>query len=144
MKLRLRIAGSRCRIINGISLAAACARTSGGVEWRLWRVHSGSAQRLASCRPDPIQSVVAVTDASLLMFKKQFTTKTEAPLRGSDRRKLRSSVIDSYNLATGTSGKESQPTEADTRLADLLVPNGIKSTKFTTSLGEHGVNTSLC
>ena len=29
-------------------------------------------------------------------------------------------------------------------LADVLVPNGVKSTKFTTSLGEHGVNTSLC
>jgi len=102
-------------------------------------LQSCSAQRLASSRADPIQS--SVTASADTMFKKQFTTKTEAPLRGSDRRKLRSSVIDSYNLDTG---KESQPTEADTQLADLLVPNGIKSTKFTTSLGEHGVNTSLC
>lgn len=78
------------------------------------------------------------------MFKNQFTTKTEAPLKDSDRRKLRASVAQTYLLETHYLGSRPLPLatiEKDNGLADVLVPEGIRSTKFKTSLGLQGVNT---
>ena len=60
------------------------------------------------------------------MFKKPLgNLKTSAPLRSSDRRKLKQRVVAAYNL-TSEDG-------------DLLVPDGIQSVKFSTHLDEHGV-----
>lgn len=55
-----------------------------------------------------------------------------APLRSSDRRKLRQRVIDTFSL---------QPEEGDN-----IVPDGLRSAKFRTHLDEHGVRgfTSFC
>ncbi|KAJ7619471.1 eukaryotic translation initiation factor SUI1 family protein [Roridomyces roridus] len=60
------------------------------------------------------------------MFKKPLhTLKTSAPLRSSDRRKLKQRVIDAFTL--------------DPELGDALVPEGILTIKFNTHLDEPGV-----
>ncbi|KAK7676959.1 hypothetical protein QCA50_020077 [Cerrena zonata] len=60
------------------------------------------------------------------MFKKPLADlKTTAPIRTSERRKLRLRVIETYSL----------PVE----LGDLLVPEGLLSQKFSTHVDEHGV-----
>ncbi|KAF9007008.1 hypothetical protein BDQ17DRAFT_1423096 [Cyathus striatus] len=60
------------------------------------------------------------------MFKKPLgNLKTSAPLRGSDRRKLKQRVIAAFNIS-----------QED---ADLLVPDGILSVKFSTHLNEPGL-----
>ncbi|KAJ7041154.1 eukaryotic translation initiation factor SUI1 family protein [Mycena alexandri] len=60
------------------------------------------------------------------MFKKPLSTlKTSAPLRSSDRRKLKQRVISSFELS---------PEDGD-----VLVPEGILSVKFSTHLNEPGV-----
>ena len=61
------------------------------------------------------------------MFKKPLgNLKTSAPLRSSDRRKLKQRVIEVFNI-----------TPED---GDLLVPDGIQSIKFRTHLNELGVS----
>ncbi|KAI0651354.1 eukaryotic translation initiation factor SUI1 family protein [Trametes meyenii] len=61
------------------------------------------------------------------MFKKQLSDlKTSAPLRGSDRRKLKQRVLQTFPVL--------QPEEGD-----LLVPDGLQSQKFITHLDEPGV-----
>ncbi|KAF5359004.1 hypothetical protein D9758_004879 [Tetrapyrgos nigripes] len=60
------------------------------------------------------------------MFKKPLhNLKTSAPLRGSDRRKLKQRVVNSFSLSTED--------------ADILVPEGILSVKFSTHLDDPGV-----
>ncbi|KAI0694966.1 eukaryotic translation initiation factor SUI1 family protein [Cytidiella melzeri] len=60
------------------------------------------------------------------MFKKPLAhLKTSAPLRGSDRRKLRQRIIAEFNVASEN--------------GDLLVPEGLQSQKFSTHLDEPGV-----
>lgn len=60
------------------------------------------------------------------MFKKPLSNlKTSAPLRSSDRRKLKQRVVATYGL-TGEEG-------------DTLVPDGILSLKFSTHINEPGV-----
>ena len=60
------------------------------------------------------------------MFKKPLSSlKTSAPLRSSDRRKLKQRIISLYGL---------QPEEGDT-----LMPEGILSVKFSSHIEEHGV-----
>ncbi|KAJ7353685.1 eukaryotic translation initiation factor SUI1 family protein [Mycena albidolilacea] len=60
------------------------------------------------------------------MFKKPLSTlKTSAPLRSSDRRKLKQRAIASFGLS---------PEDGD-----VLVPEGILSVKFNTHLNEHGI-----
>jgi translation initiation factor 2D len=60
------------------------------------------------------------------MFKKPLSNlKTSAPLRSSDRRKLKQRVISTYSL-TAEEG-------------DALVPDGILSLKFSTHVDEPGV-----
>ncbi|KDR74004.1 hypothetical protein GALMADRAFT_250730 [Galerina marginata CBS 339.88] len=60
------------------------------------------------------------------MFKKPLNNlKTSAPLRSSDRRKLKQRVVDLYGL-TSEEG-------------DVLVPDGILSVKFSTHIDEPGV-----
>ncbi|PPQ97911.1 hypothetical protein CVT26_002997, partial [Gymnopilus dilepis] len=60
------------------------------------------------------------------MFKKPLSNlKTSAPLRSSDRRKLKQRLVASYSLT---------PEEGD-----LLCPEGILSVKFSTHVGGHGV-----
>ncbi|KAJ7147279.1 eukaryotic translation initiation factor SUI1 family protein [Mycena filopes] len=60
------------------------------------------------------------------MFKKPLSTlKTSAPLRSSDRRKLKQRVVSAFAL---------QPEDGD-----VLVPDGILSVKFTTHLNEPGI-----
>ncbi|KAF7356792.1 Eukaryotic translation initiation factor SUI1 family protein [Mycena venus] len=59
------------------------------------------------------------------MFKKPLVTKTSAPLRSSDRRKLKQRVVSSYGLSTDE--------------GDILVPDGILSAKFNTHLNEPGI-----
>ncbi|KAF8183745.1 hypothetical protein K438DRAFT_1974778 [Mycena galopus ATCC 62051] len=59
------------------------------------------------------------------MFKKPLGTKTSAPLRSSDRRKLKQRIISSYGLAVED--------------GDVLVPDGILSVKFNTHLNEPGI-----
>ncbi|KAJ7468669.1 eukaryotic translation initiation factor SUI1 family protein [Mycena latifolia] len=60
------------------------------------------------------------------MFKKPLSAlKTSAPLRSSDRRKLKQRVVIAYS----TSPED----------GDLLVPDGILSVKFTTHLNEPGI-----
>ncbi|KDQ23800.1 hypothetical protein PLEOSDRAFT_1079102 [Pleurotus ostreatus PC15] len=59
------------------------------------------------------------------MFKKPLSNlKTSAPLRGSDRRKLRQKVVQAYQISTEE--------------GDLLVPDGLQSVKFLTHLEEPG------
>ncbi|KAF4568396.1 hypothetical protein EYR40_010196 [Pleurotus pulmonarius] len=59
------------------------------------------------------------------MFKKPLSNlKTSAPLRGSDRRKLRQKVVQAYQISTEE--------------GDLLVPEGLQSVKFLTHLEEPG------
>ncbi|KAF7331157.1 Eukaryotic translation initiation factor SUI1 family protein [Mycena sanguinolenta] len=59
------------------------------------------------------------------MFKKPLSTlKTSAPLRSSDRRKLKQRVVSSYGIS---------PEDGD-----VLVPEGILSAKFNTHLSESG------
>ncbi|KAJ2971627.1 hypothetical protein NUW54_g12462 [Trametes sanguinea] len=61
------------------------------------------------------------------MFKKALADlKTSAPLRSSDRRKLKQRVLQSFPVL--------QPEEGD-----LLVPDGVQSQKFSTHLEEPGV-----
>ncbi|KAI0656239.1 eukaryotic translation initiation factor SUI1 family protein [Cubamyces menziesii] len=61
------------------------------------------------------------------MFKKALADlKTSAPLRSSDRRKLKQRVLQAYPIL--------QPEEGD-----LLVPDGLQSQKFNTHLEEPGV-----
>ncbi|TDL26969.1 hypothetical protein BD410DRAFT_783083 [Rickenella mellea] len=61
-----------------------------------------------------------------MAFKKPLASlKTSAPLRSSDRRKLKQRVVDRFNL---------QPDEGD-----ILVPEGLQSVKFTTHVDEPGV-----
>ncbi|KAG8924071.1 hypothetical protein FRC02_010668 [Tulasnella sp. 418] len=57
------------------------------------------------------------------MFKKSITSKTSAPLRSSDRRKLRNQIVKDFDVSPPEDG-------------DLLVPEGIQSAKFTTHSGE--------
>ncbi len=52
-----------------------------------------------------------------------------APLRGSDRRKLRQKVVQAYQISTEE--------------GDLLVPEGLQSVKFLTHLEEPGVRPRL-
>ncbi|KAG2005858.1 eukaryotic translation initiation factor SUI1 family protein [Coprinopsis cinerea AmutBmut pab1-1] len=60
------------------------------------------------------------------MFKKAFgNLKTSAPLRSSDRRKLKQKVVSAYGIS---------PEDGD-----LLVPDGLESLKFTTHLDEPGI-----
>jgi translation initiation factor 2D len=60
------------------------------------------------------------------MFKKPLSNlKTSAPLRSSDRRKLKQRVITAFNLQAED--------------GDVLVPDGIESVKFSTHLEEPGV-----
>ncbi|KAG6811004.1 hypothetical protein H0H92_009381 [Tricholoma furcatifolium] len=60
------------------------------------------------------------------MFKKPLAAlKTSAPLRSSDRRKLKQRVVSSFGISSED--------------GDLLVPDGIQSIKFTTHLEEQGV-----
>ncbi|KAH7103696.1 hypothetical protein BKA62DRAFT_696192 [Auriculariales sp. MPI-PUGE-AT-0066] len=62
-----------------------------------------------------------------MVFQKPFRElKTSAPLRNSDRRKLKSRIIAQYNLL-------------DDARVDALVPDGIQLAKFVASGGEHGV-----
>ncbi|KAJ6476284.1 eukaryotic translation initiation factor SUI1 family protein [Mycena sanguinolenta] len=59
------------------------------------------------------------------MFKKPLSTlKTSAPLRSSDRRKLKQRVVSSYGISLED--------------GDVLVPEGILSAKFNTHLSEPG------
>ncbi|KAJ7260911.1 eukaryotic translation initiation factor SUI1 family protein [Mycena haematopus] len=59
------------------------------------------------------------------MFKKPLSTlKTSAPLRSSDRRKLKQRVVSSYGISSED--------------GDMLVPEGIFSAKFNTHLSEPG------
>ncbi|KAF8662770.1 hypothetical protein AX16_001128 [Volvariella volvacea WC 439] len=59
------------------------------------------------------------------MFKKPLGgLKTSAPLRSSDRKKLKQRVISTFNISP--------------EVGDLLVPDGILSVKFTTHLNEPG------
>ena len=63
------------------------------------------------------------------MFKKPLGgLKTSAPLRSSDRRRLKQRVVESFH----TSSED----------GDLLVPDGILSVKFSTHLNEPGVRLS--
>jgi hypothetical protein len=67
------------------------------------------------------------------MFKKPFHEKSSAPLRNSDRRRLRASVaaqIFSPNV-------EPSVQDAD---RDTLIPEGLKIAKFISNLDEHGVS----
>ncbi|PPQ69576.1 hypothetical protein CVT24_001376 [Panaeolus cyanescens] len=60
------------------------------------------------------------------MFKKPLNNiKTSAPLRSSDRRKLKQRVMAAYQVSSED--------------GDILVPDGIMSTKFSTHIDEHGV-----
>ncbi|KAJ6526619.1 eukaryotic translation initiation factor SUI1 family protein [Mycena vulgaris] len=60
------------------------------------------------------------------MFKKPLSTlKTSAPLRSSDRRKLKQRVVAAYSLSPDD--------------GDILVPDGILSVKFNTHLNEPGI-----
>ncbi|EIN05784.1 hypothetical protein PUNSTDRAFT_91371 [Punctularia strigosozonata HHB-11173 SS5] len=60
------------------------------------------------------------------MFKKPLADlKTSAPIRSSDRRKLKQKVVQTFGL---------QAEEGD-----LLVPEGLQSVKFSTHVGEHGI-----
>ena len=60
------------------------------------------------------------------MFKKPLSNlKTSAPLRNSDRKKLKQRVVTAFNLQAGD--------------GDVLVPDGIGSVKFSTHLEEPGV-----
>ncbi|KAG5643116.1 hypothetical protein DXG03_001542 [Asterophora parasitica] len=60
------------------------------------------------------------------MFKKPLSgIKTSAPLRSSDRRKLKQRVVTTFDVSSED--------------ADLLVPDGIQSVKFSTHLEEPGV-----
>lgn len=62
-----------------------------------------------------------------IMFKKPLSNlKTSAPLRSSDRRKLKQRATAAYNLT---------PEEGD-----ILVPDGILSVKFSTHVDEPGVS----
>lgn len=61
------------------------------------------------------------------MFKKPLSgLKTSAPLRSSDRRKLKQKVVTTFGISTEE--------------GDLLVPDGILSVKFNTHLDEPGVS----
>lgn len=65
------------------------------------------------------------------MFKKPLGgLKTSAPLRSSDRRKLKQQVVASFGISFED--------------GDLLVPDGIMSVKFSTHLSEPGVRSSCC
>jgi len=60
------------------------------------------------------------------MFKKPLSgLKTSAPLRSSDRRKLKQRIVACFHTSSGD--------------GDLLVPEGILSVKFTTHLSEPGI-----
>ncbi|KAG9013733.1 hypothetical protein FRB94_001295 [Tulasnella sp. JGI-2019a] len=59
------------------------------------------------------------------MFKKDHRTKPSAPLKNSERRKLRAQIVQDFNI---------QPPED----GDLLVPEGLHSAKFITSSDENG------
>lgn len=100
----------------------------------------GSAQRLRTHR-----GVNCLPLLTISMFKKQLATKTEAPLRGSDRRKLRASVVAKFHLEPQQvdAGSSAPTPDSDDGVANLLVPEGIRSTKYTNSTGETGVNTCL-
>jgi len=65
-----------------------------------------------------------------VMFKKSLNNlKTSAPLRSSDRRKLKQRAVETFGL-TSEEG-------------NALVPDGILSVKFNTHLDEPGVRCSL-
>ncbi|KAI0789203.1 eukaryotic translation initiation factor SUI1 family protein [Abortiporus biennis] len=60
------------------------------------------------------------------MFKKPLADlKTSAPIRSSDRRKLKQKVVDTYSLTA--------------EVGELLVPDGLQSQKFSTHVNEHGI-----
>ena len=58
-------------------------------------------------------------------------TLSPAPLKSSERRKLRQKVVEKYSITP--------------EIGDLLVPEGLQSQKFSTHVNEHGVrfNTTL-
>jgi translation initiation factor 2D len=64
------------------------------------------------------------------MFKKPLSNlKTSAPLRSSDRRKLKQRIASTYAISSED--------------GDILVPDGILSLKFSTYLDEPGVSALL-
>lgn len=71
------------------------------------------------------------------MFKKHFNMKTASALRGFDRRKLKASVASNFQLESCACGV---PLECS---VDLLLPEGLKSAKYTASAGINGVNTPV-
>lgn len=71
------------------------------------------------------------------MFQKQFTAKSGAPLRRSDRQKLGESLVSKFHLERSLAGPTSKGTGA---LVELLMPNGLKSMKYTASANVNGVN----
>ena len=74
----------------------------------------------------PILGMMQCKGSSPDMFKKPLSgLKTSAPLRSSDRRKLKKHIVSLYGL---------QPEEGD-----ILMPEGILSVKFSTHIEEHGV-----
>ena len=52
-----------------------------------------------------------------------------APLKSSERRKLRQKVVEKYSLTP--------------EIGDLLVPEGLQSQKFSTHVNEHGVRFNI-
>ena len=59
-------------------------------------------------------------------------TSNPAPLKSSERRKLRQRVVDSYQLDLASPG--------NLDIADVLVPEGILMAKFSTHHDDHGVS----
>ncbi|KAF9512452.1 hypothetical protein BS47DRAFT_1464083 [Hydnum rufescens UP504] len=70
------------------------------------------------------------------MFKKAFQEKSSAPLRTSDRRKLRTSVVAQVFSANV------EPNVPDAQ-REGLIPEGLKIAKFITHLNEHGVSLNI-
>jgi hypothetical protein len=85
----------------------------------------------ANCECTPVSAIIhshsSLSNSSpTVMFKKPLgSLKTSAPLRSSDRRRLKQRVVESFQ----TSSED----------GDLLVPDGILSVKFSTHLNEPGV-----
>lgn len=58
-----------------------------------------------------------------------------APLRNSDRRKLKQRVLEDFGLSNSQEPEQNDGID----VGDLLVPDGLQSIKFTTHAGEIGV-----
>lgn len=58
-----------------------------------------------------------------------------APLRNSDRRKLKQRVLEDFGLSNSQEPEHNDGID----VGDLLVPDGLQSVKFTTHAGEIGV-----